>query len=248
MKFKDKIAAITGGGSGIGKETAIQFARQGAQVAILDINKDSVQQVAKELKALGTDPLALQCDVSQSHQVADCFRKIKDKYSRLDILFSNAGIYRGGAIESLTDGIWHEQLGVNLNGTFFCNREALKIMIPQGSGAIINMSSIWGGMSDAGSSASFSASKAGIVGFTRAEAIQAARHGININAIAPGYVDTPIGTPEAKARVYPEIIKKTPLGRIGKVEDIAPLVLFLASDEASFIVGQVISPNGGLVV
>ena len=247
MRFKGKIAAITGGGSGIGRQTAIRFAQEGANVAIMDVNHQAAKTVCDELAGLGCDPLALHCDVSEVGMVEECFAQIVEKYGTLDILFNNAGIVRGPAIQDMTDEDWHTQIRVNLDGTFFCNRAAMRIMIPKRYGKIINMSSIWGGVSDQGSNPGFSASKAGIVGLTRAVAIRAARHNINVNAVAPGYVNTPIHSPAYKKR-YPELAAKTPANRIGEPDDIASTVLFLASDEANFIVGQVISPNGGLVV
>ena len=247
MRFEGKVAAVTGGGSGIGRQTAIRFAQEGASVAVFDINFEAANAVCDELADAGSDPLAIHCDVSQVEMVQGCFRQIVQKYGTLDILFNNAGIVRGPGIEDTTDEDWLAQISTNLSGTFYCNREAMRIMIPKEYGKIINMSSIWGGLSDRGSNPGFSASKAGVVGLTRAVAVRAAKHNINVNAVAPGYVNTPIHSPAYKEK-YPELAAGTPIGRIGEPDDIASTVLFLASDEASFIVGQTISPNGGLVV
>lgn len=248
MRFKDKIVAITGGGSGIGRQTGIRFAEEGAKVAVLDVNEDATKRVAEELKGLGCESLGIKCDVSKVGEVKESFAEIEKKYGELDILFSNAGVVRSGNIEVVTDENWDLQIGVNLNGTFYTNREAVKRMIPKKYGKIINMSSIWGGVSEKGGSMpAFSASKAGIIGLTRAVALWAAKYNINVNAIAPGYVNTPIHSEDFKKH-YPQIAKNTPIGRVGEADEIASAVLFLASEEAAFIVGQVISPNGGFVV
>jgi NAD(P)-dependent dehydrogenase (short-subunit alcohol dehydrogenase family) len=241
------VAAITGGGSGIGRQTAIRFAREGASVAIIDIDPDAAEAARGELLDAGASHVAIRCDVSDVAMVRGCFASVVKELGTLDILFNNAGIVCGPGIEDTTDEEWHRQIATNLSGTFYCNREAMRIMIPKGYGKIINMSSIWGGLSDRGSNPGFSASKAGVVGLTRAVAVRAAKHNINVNAVAPGYVNTPIHSPAYKKK-YPELAAGTPIGRIGEPDDIASTVLFLASDEASFIVGQTISPNGGIVV
>lgn len=245
MRFKDRIVAITGGGSGIGRQSGIRFAQEGAKVAILDVNEESACKVAGEL---GSDSLGIACDVSKVEDVKAAFAKIMDTYDGLDILFSNAGVVRSGNIEVITDENWDLQMGVNLNGTFYTNREAAKIMVPKKYGKIINMSSIWGGVSDRGGGMpAFSASKAGIIGLTRAVALWLAKHNINVNAVAPGYINTPIHDENFKKQ-YPRIAEMTPIGRVGEADEIASTVLFLASEESSFMVGQVLSPNGGMVV
>lgn len=248
MRFKDKIAVVTGGGSGIGRETALRFAREGAAVALLDVNLGNAEKVAAELRALKTDPVALKCDVADSTRVRECFEAVIKKYGTVDILFNNAGVVKGGLVHEMDDETWLFNININLNGTFYCNREALKAMVPKRSGKIVNMSSIWGGVSDRGGMPAFSASKAGIVGFTRCVGIQMAKYNINVNAVAPGYVNTPIHSEEFKKARYPQLARETPIGRVGEPEDIAAAVLFLCSEEASFICGQTISPNGGLVV
>jgi NAD(P)-dependent dehydrogenase (short-subunit alcohol dehydrogenase family) len=249
MRFKGKIAAITGAGSGIGKQTALRFAQEGAQVAVIDVNEENANSVAQELKELGTDPIALDCDVSKAEDVKKSFQEIQQKYKTLDILFSNAGVAKTMPVEELIDEDWAWHINVNLNGTFYCTREALKMMIPKKQGKIILMSSIYGGVSEKGFSVGFAASKAGIVGYAKCLAIQAARYNINVNCVAPGYIVTPIhkGTPAQREEYYNSVKPNISLGRIGHVDDVAFTVLFLASEEASYYTGQTLSMNGGVM-
>ncbi len=277
MKLKDKIALITGAGSGFGRTIAMQMAAEGARIAVNDINLQGIDATLAELKKMGADGLALQADVGNVGQVKDMFRKLMSDWGTIDILVNNAGVSdfpnwgdftqtvnatylrmteevatHGKALEgmkvtsSFKDEYWHDMINVHLNGTFYCTREALKIMEEKRGGKIINMASICGMQGCAGAP-SYSAAKAGIIGFTKSVALEVIASGINVNAVAPGYVDTPLLTnmsPEVKAI----ITMRKPIGRMGRPEEIASMVVYLATSEADFIVGQVISPNGGMVV
>ena len=271
MKLKDKVALITGAGSGIGQEIALAMAREGARIVINDIKDENIKATIERIRDFAVPYLGVNCDVSSSEDVARMFAKIKDKFGTLDILVNNAGttvhdervnqnykklaeqLMTTGvarvsleATRNMTDGEWDRMLKVHLYGTFYCTREALKIMEDRGSGKIINMASV-SGITGVAGAPGYSAAKGGIIAFTKAVAAEVIRVGVYVNAIAPGYIDTPFldgMSPESNAGVRMSI----PLGRLGKADEIAPLAVFLASNESSYIVGQVISPNGGLVL
>ena len=273
MTLKDRVALVTGGGSGIGRAIAERFAEEGARVVINDVNLESAEAVAK---ALGpTRARAIRADVADSTQVRAMFAEVA-REGRLDVLVNNAGIgevpggsdregrrermqariaerFSGGPVEShwditqsMTDETWLRMIAVHLNGTFFCTREALRLMSPHNRGAIINISSVaaLGGIEVA---PHYGAAKAGILGFTRSVAREVGSRGIRVNAICPGWIDTPMT--EAMPDLVKNIVKgQTPLGRWGEPRDIAATALFLASDESSFFTGQWLSPNGGLFI
>lgn len=269
-RLQGKIALITGGGTGLGGQIARRFHEEGAQLIINDINNDAAQSLAAEVD--GTVMLA---DVSDSTAVAAMFAKVASDFDRLDILVNNAGfafssddtdvirkmnevplkqmeeMQLNGVVEThidstveMTDESWHRMIGVHLNGTFFCSREALKIMNPQLSGCILNMGSIMG--STGGVGTSYCAAKAGIMGFTRSLAREVVSRGIRVNALAPGFIDTDMTAPLDAMRTLIEA--QTPMHRFGDLDDIAWPAVYLASDEAKFMTGQVLSPNGGYVM
>jgi 3-oxoacyl-[acyl-carrier protein] reductase len=277
MKLKNKVALITGAGSGFGKVIALQMAAEGARIAVNDLNPDGIKETIAEVEKLGGEGLALQADVGDVGQVKEMFKKLKDSWGTIDILVNNAGFGTlsawkefndkvnetyvrcveevaeyGKALESMKvtshfkDEYWHVMINVHLNGTFYCTREALKIMEENRSGKIINMASICG-MQGCPGAPSYSAAKGAIMAFTKSVALEVIASNIMVNAVAPGYVDTPLldtMTPEVKAI----ITMKKPIGRMGKPEEIASMVVYLATEDADFMVGQVVSPNGGMVV
>ncbi len=268
MKLRGRIALVTGAGSGIGKEIARAFAVEGADVAVNDIRKDAAAAVAEEIRGLGRRSLALPADVSDSVEVTALFEELEAELGSLDILVNNAGIAlmsdevrassarqlgllmsgqrpteSVGAARTMTDAQWRRTLSVHLDGTFYCTREALKVMEARGSGRIINMASI-AGLTGLGGAPDYSAAKAGIIGLTKAVAREVAPRGIYVNAIAPGYVDTPlldVMDPSMRAA----IAFQTPLGRLGTTAEVAAVAVYLASEDSTYTVGQVISPNGG---
>jgi 3-oxoacyl-[acyl-carrier protein] reductase len=273
-RLDGKVALVTGGASGIGRAICQSFAKEGATIVCNDLTVAAAQKVVDECGQQKRG-LAVKADVSKSRQVAAMFGKIHKKFSRLDILVNNAGIgldnpvirarfnkvlekqqaelAKDGKIktalevtQNLTDEEWDRMIGIHLTGTFYCTREALKIMERQGSGKIISIASICG-MTGCAGAPHYSAAKAGIMGFTRAVARESIVRGVNVNAIAPGYIDTPM-TQVITDAVRTAIAMATPAGRFGSPQDIANLAVYLASEESNFVVGQVISPNGGYVI
>jgi 3-oxoacyl-[acyl-carrier protein] reductase len=273
-RLDGKIALVTGGASGIGRAICLGFAKEGATIVCNDIAIDAARKVLDDC-GQGKQGLAVKADVSRSRQVVLMFEKIAKKYGRLDVLVNNAGIGLDNpvvrarfnkvlarqqveiaqegriktaleATQNLTDADWERMLGIHLNGTFYCTREALKLMEKQGSGKIVNIASICG-MTGCAGAPHYSAAKAGIMGFTRSVAREVIISGVNVNAIAPGYIDTPM-TEAVSDAVRRAIELSTPAGRFGSPQDVANLAIYLASEEANFVVGQVMSPNGGYVI
>ncbi|MGE0681206.1 MAG: SDR family NAD(P)-dependent oxidoreductase [Candidatus Binatia bacterium] len=273
-RLDGKVALVTGGASGIGRSICLTFAKEGATIVCNDIAVETAQKVLDEC-GQSKHGFAVKADVSKSRQVAAMFERIKKKYGRLDVLVNNAGIgldnpvvrarfnkvlarqqaevTKEGKIktslettQNLTDEDWDRMLGVHLNGTFYCTREALKLMEKQGSGKIVNIASICG-MTGCVGAPHYSAAKAGIMGLTRSVAREVIVRGVYVNAIAPGYIDTPM-TEAVSDTVRRTIELATPAGRFGSPQDIANLAIYLASEESNFVVGQVMSPNGGYVI
>ena len=273
-RLDGKVALVTGGASGIGRAICQSFAREGATIVCNDLAVEAAQHVVNEC-GQQKQGLAVKADVSKSRQVTAMFDKVRKKFGRLDILVNNAGIGLENAqlrarfnkvlekqrnelategkiktalaaTQNLTDQEWERMIAVHLHGTFYCSREALKMMEKQRSGKIISIASICG-MTGCAGAPHYSAAKAGIMGFTRSVAREAIVSGVNVNAIAPGYIDTPM-TQAVSDAVRQAIEMATPAGRFGAPQDVATLAVYLASDEANFVVGQVISPNGGYVI
>lgn len=245
MKLKDKVAVITGGGSGLGRAIALRFAEEGARVVIAELNEANGEQTIRMVQAKGVEAFDVPTDVSKSEEVASLFKALDNRGWPVDILVNNAG--NAGQlmpVHEMTDEQWNSVVDVHLSGTFYCTREAIKRMLPRGSGIVINMGSVAGLRGLPGGS-SYTAAKGAIIAFTKGVALEYAPHGIRVNCIAPGWVETPIldNLPEA---MRPAITQMTPLGRIGRPEEIAGVALFLASEDSSFVIGQTISPNGAL--
>jgi 3-oxoacyl-[acyl-carrier protein] reductase len=243
---------ITGGGSGLGREMGLTFAREGATVAVNDIRPESAQNVATEIERAGGKARPFVADVSSSAAVKKMFANFVAAYGTIDILVNNAGIGRTretteiSGLQDLPDEDWHKMLATHLDATFYCTREALKLMIPKKSGRIINLGSIAGTTGLAGA-VGYSAAKGGIISFTKALAREVVGYGILVNCIAPGFIETPMTAPiVGEMKQY--FTQMTPMGRFGEPRDIACAALFLASDESNFMVGQIVSPNGGYVI
>ena len=244
MRFENKVVIVTGGASGIGKEIAIMFAREKAKVVIFDVNKELLAQTEKELSAY-SDALGLSVDVVNLGEVEKSINKVIDKFSRVDILVNNAGITRDNLILRLSENDWDKVLAVNLKGAFNCIKASVKFMVKQRYGRIINISSIIGIMGNPGQ-VNYGASKAALIGITRTLSKELGSRNITVNAIAPGYIDTAM-TQKLDERVREEMFSHIPLRRFGKPSDVANAVLFMASEDASYINGQVLVVDGGLM-
>jgi len=244
MILKDRVALITGGARGIGREMALLFAREGADVSICDINDESIQATVKEIESTGVRALGLKVDVTNSVQVEEMAGKVLDKFSKIDILINNAGITRDGLLLRMKEEDWDAVIGVNLKGVFLCSKEAVKVMAKQRYGRIVNIASIVGEMGNAGQ-ANYSASKAGVIALAKTVAREFASRGITCNAVAPGFIETAM-TQALSEKVRAELAKQIPLARLGTPDDVAEGVLFLVSDAAGYITGQVLNINGGM--
>ncbi len=249
MKLSGKVALVTGANSGIGEAVALYLAEEGADVVVnYIVNPSEAQEVVKKIQAMGRRSLALKADVSNSIDVKAMFEQTIIEFSTLDILVNNAGIGNFASAVDMKDDVWNKMLGVHLYGTMNCTREALKIMLKNKSGKIINIASICGITGCLGA-AHYSAAKGGIMGYTHAVAREVISQGINVNAIAPGYIETPMLSGAGLTdEMLKQLLTQIPIGRLGKPREIASLVAYLASEDANFMVGQVISPNGGQVI
>lgn len=245
MELTDRVAVVTGAGSGIGRAVALRLAAAGARVAVSDINESSAAETARLAVERGAQALATATDVSDSAAVAALFATLDQKHWPVDVLVNNAGNSHAlTPLEQTTDEQWRSIVDVHLSGTFYCCREAVRRMLPRRRGAIVNVGSV-AGLLGLGGAGSYSAAKAAVMALAKALSMEVAPHGIRVNSVAPGWVDTPILNNLPKG--WREgMVQNTPLGRIGRPEEIAEVVLFLASDASSFVTGQVISPNGGM--
>jgi 3-oxoacyl-[acyl-carrier protein] reductase len=272
VKLKNKVVLITGAGSGIGRAIAQLFAEEGARIVANDLSAIAAKET---VESLGSAARAIQADVADSGQVKAMFAEVERDIGTLDVLVNNAGIAATSAADrerlrersdarimemvsgegvkthwdltqEMTDDAWLRMIGVHLNGTFFCTREALRLMSRRNQGVIVNMSSV-AGLMGIESVPHYSAAKAGILGFTRAVAREVGSRNIRVNAICPGFIDTPM-TQAMSPLMRKAITAHTPLGRWAEPEEVAKTALFLASDESSFFTGQWLSPNGGLFI
>jgi 3-oxoacyl-[acyl-carrier protein] reductase len=246
MRLKNKIAIVTGAAQGIGRGIALALAAEGAKVVISDIT-DKAQEVAQEIKQKGGDALVTKTDVTKMEQAENMVTTTLNAYKKVDILVNNAGIYPFKPFEEMTGADWDAVLAVNLKGVFNCTKAALPALKKQ-HGAIVNLSSIAGSVVGYQALVHYSASKAGVLGFTRAAALELSPHKIRVNAIAPGAIDTPTTHVAMTDEVREQTTKAIPLQRFGYPEDIAKLVVFLVSEDASYITGQLIIIDGGLTL
>jgi NAD(P)-dependent dehydrogenase (short-subunit alcohol dehydrogenase family) len=249
MRLTNKVALITGGNSGIGRATALLFAQEGAQVAVVGRDEARGRQVVAEIEGAGGAAMFARCDVRFAEECRATVEAVLARFGRLDILFNNAGLFYPRTVIDCTEEEWDLTIDVSLKGTFLMSKYALPGMIAQGSGAIVNCSSGWG-MVGGDEAAAYCAAKGGVVLLTKAMAIDHARQGIRVNCVCPGDIDTPMLPADAQARGmkwedYLASAANRPMGRIGQPEEIARAVLFLASDDSSFMTGATLVVDGG---
>lgn len=246
MVLRDKIALVTGGGRGIGRAIALGLAANGADVAVVDLNLEDAAGVKAEIEKLGRRALALGGNVATADDVDEFVKKASEELGRIDILVNNAGITRDTLLMRMKELDWDAVISVNLKGTFLCTKAVSRIMMKQKYGRIINISSVVGLMGNAGQ-VNYAASKSGVIGLTKSVARELASRNITVNAIAPGFIVTNM-TEALSDDVKEKLKEQIPLGRLGLPEDIANTVVFLASDAASYITGQTITVDGGMVM
>ena len=244
VEFKGQSALVTGGARGIGKSICECLARQGVNIAVADVMLDAAQETAKELEGMGVKAIAVGMDVSNAESVAASIKEVAEKLGSIDILINNAGITRDGLVMRMKEDAWDAVLNINLKSVFLCTKEIFRTMSKQRYGRIVNISSIVAFMGNAGQ-ANYSASKAGMIGLTKTTAREYASRGITINAVAPGFIVTPM-TDQLPEKVKEDMMRNIPLGSFGTAQDVAEAVTFLASPASGYITGQVIHVNGGM--
>ncbi len=248
-RLHGKVALITGGASGIGQATAERFAREGAAVAVIDIAQEAGETVAASIAETGSEALFIRCDVTKLAECEAAVGKIADRWSRLDVLFNNAGVTRRASALGTTEEEWNWVMAVNVTSVFLMSKAALPVMIATGGGAIVNTASGWG-LVGGRNAVSYCASKGAVVQLTRAMAIDHGPDGIRVNAVCPGDTDTPMLANEAQqlGQSHQQILAESvdrPLQRVGRPEEIADAVLYLASEQASFVTGTTLVVDGG---
>ena len=246
MELQNKLALVTGGAQGIGKTIGEELTKAGAHVVLGDVNLEGAQVTAEAINNNGGSASAIKIDVSNATEVQQVFDFIMKDKKPVDILVNNAGITRDGLMLRMKEVDWDLVLDINLKGSFLCSQQAAKQMMKQKSGVIVNISSIVGVMGNFGQ-ANYSASKAGVIGLTKTLAREVASRGIRVNAVAPGFIDTEM-TRNLDETIRQKLIEQIPLSRLGLPEDVARCVSFLVSDKSSYITGQVINLNGGMLM
>jgi NAD(P)-dependent dehydrogenase (short-subunit alcohol dehydrogenase family) len=251
-KLAGKTAVVTGAGSGIGRAAAVLFAREGAAVAVVDLNAEAAKDAAGEITASGGTALPVVANVADRLQVSSAFEQIRNEYRRVDVLYNNAGVNSAGSVIDATEDDWDRSFAVNAKGTFLCSQAAAPGMVAAGGGSIINQGSV-AALAGIANFASYCAAKGAVVALTRSMSVDLAPRGVRVNVICPGTVYTPLMEPMLRARGGGDMaaglaltVAKYPIGRLGTPEEIAAVALFLASDDSSFLTGSVISADGGM--
>lgn len=243
MDFTNKVVVITGSARGIGRKIAERFASIGASVVVSDLDQSAVTAVAKEI---GGSTIGVEANVLDADAIDNLLATAVSEFGRLDVVVNNAGITRDTLMIRMAEKDWDMVLDINLKGAFLVSKAAARIMMKQRSGRIINISSVVGLTGNAGQT-NYAASKAGLIGFTKSAARELARRGITVNAVAPGFIDTDM-TKELSAAAKEEFLKNIAMGRLGSTDDIASAIIFFASDDASYVTGQVLAVDGGLTM
>lgn len=247
MKLDGKVAVVTGASRGIGREIALELARNGANVTVNYAGREaSAKEVVEEINRMGRESLLIQANVADNEAVTNMMKQTIEKFGKIDILVNNAGITKDNLLMRMREEEWDEVINVNLKGAFLCTKGVARQMIKQRSGRIINISSVVGILGNAGQ-ANYVASKAGIIGLTKSTARELASRGITVNAIAPGFITTDM-TDKLTEEMKAEMLKQIPLASFGEPKDIAKTVVFLASDDSRYITGQTIHIDGGMAM
>ena len=249
MKLQGKVAIVTGAGrkgKGIGRFVALALAHEGADIVIADFVPEAAEAVAEEIKTLGRKAIAVRANVSDPADAEAIVQKVLDEFGKVDILVNNAGITRDALIPRMSEQDWDLVIDTNLKGTFNCTKAVTRPMLKQRSGKIVNMASVMGIIGNIGQ-ANYSASKGGVIALTKTTARELGSRGINVNAIAPGFIQTAM-TDELSEEIRQKIAGQIPLNRLGTPEDVAKLVVFLCTDDSGYITGQVINVDGGMVM
>jgi 3-oxoacyl-[acyl-carrier protein] reductase len=244
FSLKEKVALVTGASQGIGRETALTLAEAGAKVAVAARNEEKLTALVQEIAGKGGEAFAVKMDVAEAEQIKAGFKSVLEKFGKLDILVNNAAITRDGLAMRMKSEDWEAVIRTNLTGAHLCIQQALPVMMKARAGRIINISSVVAQTGNAGQ-ANYVAAKAGLVGLTKAIAIEISSRNITVNAVAPGFIATPM-TDVLSDTVKEELKKRIPLGRMGSGRDVAAAIVFLASEEAGYITGHVLDVNGGL--
>lgn len=241
----NKIALVVGGGRGLGRAIALAFAEEGADVAVASRTREQLDEVVKEILARSRRGIAINVNVTDSASVARMVEETRREFGRIDILVNSAGVGWMSRVVDTMDDAWKRIIDTNLTGTFYCCRETARLMIEQKDGSIINMASVAGAKGPTGLGA-YAASKGGVIALTRVLAMEIARHNVRVNAIAPGYFRTDMNAAVLDdPEIGPKIVKRIPMRRVGRPEEIGPLAVYLASDQASFVTGEVYFISGG---
>jgi 3-oxoacyl-[acyl-carrier protein] reductase len=241
-----KVALVTGGAQGIGEAISMALAKEGASIAVLDVNLEKAQETAANIKKLGVDSEAFKCDVSNTSDVEATVEKVVDRFKKIDILVNNAGVTRDNLLIRMSEQEWDLVIAINLKGTFNFTQKVGRIMMKQRAGTIVNISSVIGLMGNAGQT-NYSASKAGVIGITKSVAKELASRNVRVNAVCPGFIQTAMTdklTPEVKAKMLEFIPART----MGTPQDVANVVLFLASDMSNYVTGETIRIDGGMAM
>jgi 3-oxoacyl-[acyl-carrier protein] reductase len=244
LDLTGKVALVTGAAQGIGKAVAMLLAQRGADIIISDVNLEKAEETSKEIATLGPRAMAIRANVAVVEEVEKMVQAIIERFGQIHILVNNAGIARDKLLLRMTEEDWDLVLDINLKGTFNCTKAVIRYMSKQRYGKIVNIASVVGEMGNAGQ-ANYSASKAGVIGFTKTIAREFASRGINVNAIAPGYIVTPM-TEVLPEKAKEDLKRMIPMERLGQPEDVAQAALFLVSEASNYITGQVINVNGGI--